>query len=798
MQKLTLLLIAFFTITSLLSQVTGSGILTGSVIDGENKPVEGATVSLIPFNDSLDSRSAMTIKNGLFGFNNIPFGYFRLEISFVGKQTLTYDSIWFRTERFDFNMDDIVLPNADPEQLQAVIVYAEKPLIESKDGNITFNAGESALAAGSNASELLNTVPLVVKDPDGKITIRGKEPKILIDDKPVELNLEQLQDLLESLPGSAIEKIEVMTNPPPEYANEPGGVINIITKKNKTGVSGRVSVTAGTRGDLSYYGSLRYRKKGLSMRISAGSGHSNYTGEGYSIRNNIYEDSSNFFNSVYSNTNKGFRPNFRISIDYDFNKHHMIDFSLRYNENHYDNTSLTEYSNINRFDEVWQLSNRNAFNNGDNISPDMNLRYTWKGKPGETFRIIAGANLSTSKNKREFYQVFLNPDGSPIGEDSIQQQVNDNLVNGHYIRMSYDKMLDNNKTFISLGSVYNRSNNHIKADAANIKLPGGIIEQLEALSNDFWFHQGVSNFRASAKQILPGDFSFTAGTSLEKTDIRFDLIKEDKLVKNEYWTFLPFANINKRWKDKFSLTLSYRRTIRRPGINELNPTIDFSDPYNIRFGNEKLEASTTHNFDFVAGITDPKYFLNFGVGYNLVQDIFSRVQTLLPDGKTQLTWENISDRKEFEISSWNGITISKSFHLNINATYVYSQYSEYDKLVRKFRDRGSFSSNLGANYRIQDIWNFNAGFNLNRFGSPQGYARWNTSMHFGVRGRFMNRKLSVSLNVIDPFVNQKQRFFTYGANFNLESYRLTTTRRFRISLAYNITQKKLNIFNQKK
>ena len=101
-----------------------------------------------------------------------------------------------------------------------MVIYAEKPLIQSKDGNITFNAGESALAAGSNASDLLTQVPLVAKDADGKISVRGKEPKILIDDKPVELNLQQLQDLLESLPGSSIEKIEVMTNPPPQYANE--------------------------------------------------------------------------------------------------------------------------------------------------------------------------------------------------------------------------------------------------------------------------------------------------------------------------------------------------------------------------------------------------------------------------------------------------------------------------------------------------------------------------------------------------------------------------------------------------
>ena len=190
--------------------------------------------------DSLQRQSVLTDKDGGFSFQDIAYGYYRLRISYVGLQPLIIDSIYFRAERSDFNLNDLILKPKNSENLGEIIVYAEKPLIQSKDGNITFNAAESALSAGSNASELLTSVPLVTKDPDGKITVRGKEPKILIDDKPVELNLQQLQDLLESMPGSSIEKIEVMTNPPPQYANEQGGVINIVTKKGKVGKSGRI------------------------------------------------------------------------------------------------------------------------------------------------------------------------------------------------------------------------------------------------------------------------------------------------------------------------------------------------------------------------------------------------------------------------------------------------------------------------------------------------------------------------------------------------------------------------------
>lgn len=145
-------------------------------------------------------------------------------------------------------------------------------------------------------------------------------------------------------------------------------------------------------------------------------------------------------------------------------------------------------------------------------------------------------------------------------------------------------------------------------DASYKKKPEGTMERLELLSNDFWFHQTIANFRGSVKQLLGTAFSFTVGTSVERTDIWFELLKESKNVKNNYFTWLPFANINKTWKDKLSLTFAYRRTIKRPGISQLNPAIDYSDPYNVRFGNDKLEASSSHNFDFVIGRTKPRYF----------------------------------------------------------------------------------------------------------------------------------------------------------------------------------------------
>ncbi len=788
MKQLTLFTLSFFLFINCFAQGNNPGIIAGNVMDDKKKALEGATIDLISFKDSLDRQTIRSGKDGDFSFSNIPLGLYKLRISYVGMQTLTLDSINFRTERSDFNLTDITLKPKSTENLDEVIVYAEKPLIQSKDGNITFNAGESALAAGSNASDLLNNVPLVSKDPNGKITVRGKEPKILIDDKPVELNLQQLQDLLESLPGSSIEKIEVMTNPPPQYANEQGGVINIVTKKGKVGRSGRLNIAAGTRGDLGINGNFSYRKQGFSLSINAGAGVNYVHGNGHSERNNFYTDSSNFFNTKNDFNNENVRPNFRLNMDYDINKSNSLNFVLHYNQNDYWNRSNTEYTNINRFGSIYKLSERTIRSEGDSYSPSMNLTYTRKGKlPGEAFKIITGMNFSFNNSFRNFYQQYLDTDHSFSGIDSTQQQLTDNRSNGYNVRISYDKPLANKKTYLSLGTYYTKSNSHIEVDASYLKKPEQVFQPSDLLSNHFRFHQDISNLRASVKQILKENFSVTAGLSVENTAISFELYKDNRTAKNNYWTWLPFANINRSWKDKLNLTLSYRRSIRRPGINELNPTIDFGDPYNVRFGNEKLMASTAHNFDFVLGRTKQLYYMNLGLGYNIVEDIFSQVRTLIPGEKTQITWENISGRKEYEVSTWGGLTVTKKWKVNLSASYTYNVYSDFDKTVNRYRNGGSFTSNLNSTYTPKDILNFTGSFTFNRFANPQGYNRWNWSMNVGIQRKFLDKKLTVTVNIIDPFI-QETKNVTYGTHFTVRSFNTAQTRNFRLSLAYNFTK----------
>lgn len=776
-------------------QVSGqsnpSGIIIGNVLDEKKKALESATVQLSNLNDSLLNKTVLTDKDGAFELSNIPFGYYRLHISYVGFSAVTLDSIYIRAERFDFNMNDITLATGSSNTMEQVIIYAEKPLIQSKDGNITFNAGESALSAGSSAGELLTNVPLVTKDPDGKLLVRGKEPKILIDDKPVELNLQQLQDLLDAMPGSSIEKIEVMTNPPPQYANEEGGVINIVTRKGTVGKSGRLSVYAGTRGEKGANANFNYRRQGFSVNVNVGAVRNSFEGNGYSKRENIFIDSSNYFNSENGFHNKNTRPNFRTNINYDINKFHSLNLVLQYNRNDFHNQNVTGNTNLNNTKAITSLSERSLGNSGENYNEGLSLTYALKtNRPGETLKWYNNLSYSSNETNRDFYQQFFNADHSPNGKDSTQKQITDNATKTFSSRLNYDLPINNNKTFLSGGGYYYFTDASVNSDASFLRKSDQSWIPLSALINQFNFKQQINTFRVSVKQMLGAHTSATAGVSSEYTRFRFNLYKTKGEASNTYWSYLPFVNFNKNWNEEWNLTASYRKTIRRPGSGQLNPTIDSADAYTIRTGNTELRPSLSHNFDLVLGRTHNSFYGNLGLGYNLVDDVFAQIRSSLSDTTTKISWENISGRKEYEISTWSGYTLNRHIRVNLSASYRYNTYSAVDKELRKYRDGGSFTSNFNGNYVWRELYTVTGSFTYNRFANPQGTVRASMSMNIGLEAKMFSKKLTLTLNMIDPFTQQRSRTFTYGTNFNLENYNSTQTRNYRFTIGYNISRKK--------
>jgi ferric enterobactin receptor len=100
--------------------IANPGIIIGNVLDNENsKAIAAATVTLSKIADSLFTTTLITAKDGSFLFEQLPYGYYRLQISMVGYSNLRLDSIYLRAERYDFDLNDIKL-NKKTTDLEAV------------------------------------------------------------------------------------------------------------------------------------------------------------------------------------------------------------------------------------------------------------------------------------------------------------------------------------------------------------------------------------------------------------------------------------------------------------------------------------------------------------------------------------------------------------------------------------------------------------------------------------------------------------------------------------------------------
>src|SRR5260221_1701363 len=569
---------AFFTLTLLFSglctraQKSGVGIVAGNILEKETgKPVPGATVSLSCLTDPSKGQSSASSTDGTFTFNDLAYGIYRLQVSAVGFSTLSIDSIHIRQERSDFNLSDLRLSPKSAD-MDAVVVYAEKPLIQSKGGNLTFNAATRPSSAGRSVDGLLRHVPLVATDANGNLLLMGKTPIVLIDSKPVNLNAQQLQDFLDALPGNMIEKIEVMPNPSPEYANEDGSVINIVTRKGKIGIGGRVNVYGGTRGEYGGNTNVSYRDHNLAVNFSAGEGYNKYTGNGHSERQNIFPDSTNFLNTTSKYTNTNTRPSARLSVDYDLDKHNSLNTVWQINQNNFNNNSTTDYASVNQQGGFYGLSDRSTGSKGYNLNPNGNLTFRHRGLlPEEVLEVTGTYNYSSNRNDLSFYQQYLNPDHSPTGVDSTQHQRSDSRIKAYEIRANYDKPLYRKPhTILSLGGYYNYTGNNVQFTTRFLDKANNDFVVNDPFSSNLNFLQTKSNLRASLRQTIAHGLVFTGGTSVNRTLVKFDLYNTGKTTGNTYWNWLPFANINKTWDNQCRITLVYRRTIRRPGLDQMN------------------------------------------------------------------------------------------------------------------------------------------------------------------------------------------------------------------------------------
>jgi hypothetical protein len=206
--------------------------------------VPDATVELFKNDDSSLVKAAITDNKGIAVFENIPFGKYFIIASAVNHSNQRSPAF----EISDKNMvtaPEIVL-NSKSSTLKEVVVDGKKPFIQKLSDRIVVNVENSIVSAGSSALEVLERSPGINIDQNDVISLRGKQGVIImIDGKPTAMTGSDLANYLKALPSSALQRIDIITNPSAKYdAAGNAGIIDLQMKKDqRLGANG--TFTAG-------------------------------------------------------------------------------------------------------------------------------------------------------------------------------------------------------------------------------------------------------------------------------------------------------------------------------------------------------------------------------------------------------------------------------------------------------------------------------------------------------------------------------------------------------------------------
>ena len=235
----------------------------------------------------------------------------------------------------DKNIGTILLKPTN-SALNEIQVTAEKNMVQNGAEKKVINIDKNIASQGGTAADILQTLPGVSVDNDEKIQMRGSSNlQIMIDGKPTGARGSNVNAILDQIPASSIESIEIMNNPSAKYDPEgTGGIINIILKKNKkVGINGNIGLTVGTRNKYNTSGSLNYKNKIVNIYsgISFINNYSYNRGEFFS--KNFPLDTTFYQYNKSKGTAKPLTVLPKLGFDFNLNKTSTLSISGSYTFN---------------------------------------------------------------------------------------------------------------------------------------------------------------------------------------------------------------------------------------------------------------------------------------------------------------------------------------------------------------------------------------------------------------------------------------------------------------------------------
>lgn len=658
----------------------------GTVKDSDGKNFEYATVAIYQAKDSVLVKSAFTEADGKFSFGQLAYGSYQIRIAAMGYNNYKSAILQIDAGRQSIDLGDIRL-TAIAHTLKEVNITQKKAFVERKIDRTVVNVDALIANAGTTALDVLGKSPGVLVDQDGGISLKGKKGvNVFIDDKPAYLSGADLENYLRSLPSSAIDQIELMTNPPAKYdAAGNAGVINIKTKKSKVvGFNGglNLGINQGelTRSNNSFNFNYRHNKVNVFGNLS------------YSL-NNSFTDLD--LNRVYKNADQSVKSFFNQNSYF---KRHGNTFNLKTGLDFYASEQTTwgvVLSGMNRASNQVNNNTSNLFNpamqpdsiivarNVDDIrfkngGVNLNMRHQFKKERGE---LTVDADYITYRNQtgQEYYNYSYFADKTLKSQDILSGNLPAN-IDIYSLKTDYGYPLGNTwKLESGLKTSYTKTDN--TADYRNT------VNQVTTpdynKSNHFLYKENINaaylNMSSEGKR-----FSVQAGLRLENTvsdgHQLGNAMKPDSSFKRSYTSLFPtfYLTYKLDTSGHHQLGFNYGKRIDRPYYQDLNPFFSPLDKFTYYVGNPFLKPAFTQSIEVSHSFKD---MLTTTFSYSNIKDDVN--ETIEIVNGTYYSRPGNVGKKEI-------ISLSMDGNFNVTKWLTIHAYAEY----ANFRSRTNFYTGL--------------------------------------------------------------------------------------------------------
>lgn len=754
--------------------------IKGVVIDSASKKSQDY-ITIALKKENVTVKTALSAADGSFMINKIAPGKYSLVIVAMGFNSKTLSVEVTADKVKDLGQIGVV---STASNLTEVNITAVKPVIKQDIDRITYDMQADPESKVNNVLDMMRKIPLLSVDGEDNIKLKGSGSyKILINGKTSSLVARNPSDVFKSMPASNIEKIEVITTPPAKYDSEGlAGIINIITKKNiDAGYNGSINLRqtfpAGGPG-----GGASITVKEGKLGISAFGGIGKYKNPGTVSRSNrnTYGDAPSTLSQNAVNSFDGHYNYLSTELSYEIDTLNLITGEISYNPSQDNNnsdrkTTLMQGSNISQGYRLLNsgLSKQNGV--------DLGLNYQLGFKSNKDRLLTISYKINSWKNSdlsKLSIQDRLNYD--PVNFPNYNQ-FNEGTSKEQTIQADYLHPMTKNLN-IEGGLKAILRENSSNYDYQSQDLAGNYITD-PTRSNNFENHQNVYGIYNSYQYTLD-DWGFKAGIRAEVTTINANFVSESTNLQRNYFNLIPTVSVNRKFKNMSSLNFGYTQRIERPGIYQLNPFVDRTNPNFIVGGNPDLKPVLNNNFD-LSYSRFKKGSINIGVSYSFANNTVQQISVF--DPLTQITTTTYlntgTDRKlgsNFNISY--PFTTKLNFTMGGNMNYVWLQGVVNGVDFKNDGLQGYVYTNLS--YKLESLWRFGVNYSYNSpWISLQRSSKHSSYSSFSASKELIKDKLTLSGNVSNPF----QKFMTRenettGTNFSQTSYYDNYYRRFQFSL----------------